>query len=94
MASNQRGKEMLIVATRGAEKLQPRLLAEDIRDARSETWEHVKAASKASCSFDSDDDDEDDPWFPDDSGTQNTIVDAYRHVDEYTWPPSHYVKDH
>jgi hypothetical protein len=88
MRNNERWKEVLVVVKRGtgvdySEKVRSPYSEEGaIRlDNYNKTWKEIKIEQDAM--FKDDDDDED--WLRD-----QVLVDKYRNVDEYTWPPLHF----
>jgi hypothetical protein len=89
MRAGELRKEMLTIVKRGAgvdyvrKKESPYHLIGDIRfDRPGITWDDVKVEMNAmwSCRGYSSDTDEE---------TDGEIVDEYRHVDDYDWPPLH-----
>ncbi|KAK1817661.1 hypothetical protein LTR12_007969 [Friedmanniomyces endolithicus] len=97
MAASERTKEILVVVKRGvgvdyAEKKQPTLLKYDIRENdAARTWEEVKASSNEVCTIMFTSDMTDD-WLFDEASEDAPILDSYKHVDEYTWPPWYFER--
>lgn len=92
MAPGECEKEMLVVVKRGRgvdyeEKQGSRYLADG--DVRSEfpgkTWMEIKAEQDRMLA------DSDDELFSDDEDEGEALVDDYSHVDDYAWPPFHFV---
>lgn len=100
MQAGEREKEVLVIVKRGTGvdyceyQGSPFLPVGDIReDFNRTTWKEVKAAQDELFK-----DMRDDDPFSDDDGDgddqdESCIIDAYSHVDEYTWPPYHFVRD-
>lgn len=90
MRPEEIGKEVLVVAKRGAgvdyaeKEGSPYLSVGDIReDCPAMTWMDIKAQQDAMFKDDDDFDDSDDQSV--------VFMDTYSHVDEYTWPPLHFL---
>lgn len=91
MRDDERSKEVLVVVKRGAgadyaTKVQSAYLEDgDIReDHDDKTWKEIKTEQDAKFT----DDDDECGGVADLS--EPALVDSYRHVDEYTWPPYHF----
>lgn len=101
MAPGEREKELLVVVRRGAgvdyaEKNPTSMLPiGDIRDdSGARTWTEVKAISKAMSAayrddYDSNSDSDEDS---DENDEGEVLLDDYSDVNEYTWPPFHFVR--
>ncbi|USW55627.1 hypothetical protein Slin15195_G089460 [Septoria linicola] len=97
MQPGEREKEILIIVKRGAgityaeENPAPLLSGGDIReDSPAQTWAQIKAVSKEMSRFSDDDSEQSDDDL--EHGTANVLVDEYSNVDDYTWPPFHFMK--
>ncbi|KAK0256977.1 hypothetical protein LTR02_014938 [Friedmanniomyces endolithicus] len=97
MSASEHTKEILVIVKRGvgvdyAEKKQPTLLTNDVRENdAARTWEEVKVGSNEVCTimFTSD---MTDSWLFDEASEEAPILDSYKHVDEYTWPPWYFER--
>ncbi|OAA67921.1 hypothetical protein SPI_00116 [Niveomyces insectorum RCEF 264] len=93
MQTGQREREMLVVAKRGQgvdyqEKENSPFLDDDIRKEMSGmTWKQFQAMYAG--------DDEDWPSRDGEDGQSKKplLVDAYKHVDDYVWPPDYFINE-
>jgi hypothetical protein len=102
MRDDERPKEVLVVVKRGAgvsysENMQlPSSEGGEIReDNDGKTWKEIKAEQDARFNDDDDCCDDDDGYDDDGCGGAAgprgpVLVDSYRHVDDYAWPPFHF----
>jgi len=97
MSASEHTKEILVIVKRGvgvdyAEKKQPTLLTNDVRENdAARTWEEVKVGSNEVCTIMFTSDMTDD-WLFDEASEEAPILDSYKHVDEYTWPPWYFER--